>query len=374
MGKIAAYNVVGVTGKVDLSARKITGVAIATIGRASGTSGVEVDAETLKQIASFGKIPVRSRIDHPEDTRNPDKVRVSGDLNTLVGSFENFRVEDNKVLADFFAVPEAANPKSTQLLHLAGDERAAKVFGVSMVCLQIIQKNKIRVEELYSIDWVDVPALNPNGVFSAADKGDKPMKVQYDADKKCYFVEVDGKREDLEMPEKEKKEEAAKNAATAGDDDATKKDVTKMSAGDIATARPDAAKQLRDEGQAAERKYSGEFDTAMTAAGIAGDARTEFRTKYYGRDLATVKEFAVLAAGNRTKPVGESGADNAGETGKKPVEIPADVAKQFSVTPRSFKARFGVNTEDVNSDEYKKGLAKYAAGMAEVKTMKVTGQ
>ncbi len=274
------YFYASIGGEVDLKNRRINGFAVATIGPALG-KGEDVDLQTLQQLVVLGsKGKIRVRFNHP------DGDDVSANLDTLVGYAENFKIDGNICRADFQAVSSEANPNSTRLLHLAKD--APEVFGASMVFDGRAVNGKTRIENLYAVDFVDVPAANPAGVFSV-EKTMSKIKMQR-ADGKTHF-EVDGKKYDAEGedcgPLDAKKgedgkyyvecnsrryevtfppAEVKKDSASVDDPAATDKTLTKNSAtvktfsqADVDAVKADESKKLQT--------YSAEFDGAMTAAG-----------------------------------------------------------------------------------------------------------
>lgn len=364
---------------VDIGARTIKGVAIATLGKALGHGGVEVDLETLNQIKALCAVmPVRSRMNHPEskELKLPgvdSKVEVSGDLENMVGTFDAFRIDGDKVLADFYAVPEGApaGKLATGLLNLANDKRAARTFGVSILCKQGIKENKIRVADMYAIDWVDVPALNPTGVFSGDsnmemkkqpftyEKGEDgkytikmgadckagesyafepPAAEESDEDKKKR--EADAKMA-ADAEEAKKKEEDAKTAANRANAAGAKT----YSAAEVEAAKLEARKEVANEAAA--------FNAVLDAAKIVGKEREEFTAAFSGCDIKVVKFHANKVVEMRAHAVGSEHAGAAGNEAKA-----AEFVTRFSAK-ESVRAMYGCHTEDKTSAEYKKALAEY---------------
>ncbi len=364
---------------VDIVARTIKGVAIATLGKALGHGGVEVDVETLNQIKALCAVmPVRSRMNHPEskELKLPgvdSKVEVSGDLENMVGTFDAFRIEGDKVLADFYAVPEGApaGKLATGLLNLANDKRAARTFGVSILCKQGIKENKIRVADMYAIDWVDVPALNPTGVFSG-DTNMDPKKMPFEyvkGEDGKYTIKMNadckaGESYGFEPPvaeesdeDKKKKEADAKMAADA--EEAKKKDdeakaaanrasatgAKAFSAADIEAAKIEARKEAANEVK--------EFNAVLDAAKIFGKERDEFTAAFSGCDIKAVKFHANKIVELRAHAVG---SEHTG-SGKDEAKV-AEFVTRFSAK-ESVRSMYGCHTEDKNSKEWKDALAEY---------------
>ena len=169
VGGHATFFAFGKQMRVDHGARTIFGVAIATIGTAEG-HGVELDRETLRQVVNLGnEKPIRCRINHPESERDDDGKEyqpvAANKLETLVGYASNFRIDGDKVLADCKILSPDAAPKGNQILALAAE--APEIFGASMVFTGKSENGKSRLAELFAIDFVDVPAANPAGLFAA---------------------------------------------------------------------------------------------------------------------------------------------------------------------------------------------------------------
>jgi hypothetical protein len=352
---------------VDLEKRCIIGFAVATIGPALG-KGESIDEETLKQIVALGNQgPVRCRFNHPGGDS------ISSDLADLIGQATNFRIDGDKVIADFQAVSVEANPKGMSLLHFAKDTPA--IFGASMVFEGEAEKGKTRVQTLFAVDFVDIPAANASGLFS----GDSIMKcvAEQDEDGK-YHVTVNGVKCEVEFPPKkgeeevkkdaaepEKKEEVKKDAAEEGDPKATDKELEKkkdaakasgakvFSEADIEAARMDGQKKAQN--------YVTEFDAVMDASGFKGDERDKFRADYFTlgtqHGIELVKKFALERAAARTAGLGGGGIQgNAGD-------VSSTAATRFKAHSWIRQA-WGCQVEDEKSEEWKKGLAAYSASLA----------
>lgn len=359
--------------RVDFEKRAIYGVAIATIGPALKSSRVEVDRETLNQIEQFAaNCPVRSRMDHPESRSLQlpgvdGKVEVSGKLEDVVGTFENFRVSADKVVADFYAVPERAlaGKRATGLLHLAADKRASQTFGVSILCNQVIQDKKIRVTALHAIDWVDIPALNPTGVFSG-ESTMPPFKISKGTDGK-YSIKFDadckaGAEYAFDMPADEKKPEEEKPApaANAADEDVKKK-ADEKAAADKAAANSASAgaksysaadlEAAKLEGKKEAKNYSDEFNAVMDASKLAGKEREDFAAAFSGYDIKAVKFHASKLVEARTHAVG---SDHGATAGKAETDAVARFSSSVGV-----RTLYGCASDDKNSKEWKDALAEY---------------
>ena len=334
---------------VDREKRVIRGFAVATMGPAQG-HGEVLDQETLQQIVALGNAngPIRCRMDHPADDG------VANDLEKLLGHATAFRLDGDVVRADLQLLSPAAAPLSDRFLSLAAE--APDLFGASMVFAAAKGKGPkpqpVRLKTLFAVDFVDIPAANPFGLFSAGDEDTTVKSTKaYCKDGKffCKFGEEEFELEGYAPPPPPKKDDEP-----PGDG--------KFSAAKVAEEREAAKKE--------EREYAKAFRTALGTAGISGKDAEEFETKFYGRPIEDVKFLASHAIGARAKPVGEGaeGKDGKGSAGdgketpeeKEAKAIEADATQHFAAT-RQVRISFGVRTEDKDSDEYKAGLKRYVA-------------
>lgn len=132
----------------------IPGISVITLGELS--NGLQVDADTLQMLVNLGANGVRSHLNH------------TSELEYMLGTCENMRIEGDRVRCDLRLSPAAAlSPAGNLLAFLAAlVEHNAGVIGMSIVA-DIQRKGKaIRPQALYAIDLVDFPAANV-GLFSA---------------------------------------------------------------------------------------------------------------------------------------------------------------------------------------------------------------
>lgn len=144
-------------GKV--SGNTVKGVSLIQEGPALG-HGLWVDSTTLSQVkqiaAALGK--VKAKLNH-----------WSG-IQDTVGYYENFRVRGGKLLADLNLFE--SHPGRETMLEMI--QTIPESFGVSIMFRggehEYDKKNdryNTRVSDLYSADFVDTPAANRDGVFTA---------------------------------------------------------------------------------------------------------------------------------------------------------------------------------------------------------------
>ena len=179
--------------RVDRDNRIIYGVAVVTEGDAKG-HGVQLDKEFLEKVSYSGnkdwKTGVKSRFGHPS---------ISSDgFGTALGRFKDFRVENNKAIADihFYKNVKGAEPNIEYIMDLAEEDN--KAFATSIVFKpgkeykkdskgnkiyedesgfdKIKDKPFATLEKLIAVDFVDEPAANPDGLYSENDLASKAYK------------------------------------------------------------------------------------------------------------------------------------------------------------------------------------------------------
>jgi hypothetical protein len=127
----------------------IHGVSVITTGPAKG-HGLIVDAETLAQVVQCSKArAVKVKMLH------------NSDLSQVIGTLKNFRVDGDKVLADLHLLASA--PARDFVLEIARTMPTA--FGLSISFEGAPDGNLARCSRLLSVDLVDEPAANPDGLF-----------------------------------------------------------------------------------------------------------------------------------------------------------------------------------------------------------------
>lgn len=163
--------------KVDREAGIVRGIAVISLGTTKESGGglapFDVDSVTLSQVADIinsSANGIKSRITHPEFTG-------SDGLSEMVGKVRNARVENGRVLGDFYAGSYAAHsPKGNLREFIFGlAEDAPTDAGLSIVSgnnFSLLQSTTptgrvLRVSAISAVDWVGDPAANPNGMLSA---------------------------------------------------------------------------------------------------------------------------------------------------------------------------------------------------------------
>lgn len=151
---------------VDRNAGKITGLSLGTVGEALG-HWADFDATTLKQIVDQFAVKerIKARFGHPEAFKDP--------IGTEVGYFENPRLNGEKALADFVAIPTEYNKAA--LDHLFKFAEAGKsMIGISIEAYTDRvtysesgdDREYVRIKSLEAAAFVSDPSANPDGLFS----------------------------------------------------------------------------------------------------------------------------------------------------------------------------------------------------------------
>jgi len=144
---------------VDAESGMISGVSVITKGIAKGHDLI-VDETTLAQVIKCGNA-----------ARNGIKVKVGHDsgVGEIVGRLTNFRADGDKVLADLELL--ATSPQRAFILELATKNPESVGFSISFQGKPEQGANGVmmaRCSSLRSVDLVDEPAANPDGLFEAA--------------------------------------------------------------------------------------------------------------------------------------------------------------------------------------------------------------
>ena len=150
----------------------IFGVSVITLGVAKG-HGLLIDETTLAQVVKCGNA-----------AKSGIKVKVGHEsgVEEIVGRLVNFRIEEEKVLADLQLFQ--TSPRRDFILELA--MKTPESFGLSISFegkpQDVDGAVYARCTRLRSVDLVDEPAANPDGLFEAAvdetQKGENPMKEE----------------------------------------------------------------------------------------------------------------------------------------------------------------------------------------------------
>lgn len=181
------------SGKIDKQNNRLLGVTVMAANREATGHGEWADEQTLRSLVEVAKGVYPSQFGHPYyfDTIQP-----------VIGSVSNFRIYDNKVIADIEFIPAAdlhpsfikspidyifemaqSNPEyinlsvsiSRELVWIKQDGTEQDAFVFDNPPVDIIRKiPSIRVKKLHSVDFVTKGALTES-LFSAK-QGTKQME------------------------------------------------------------------------------------------------------------------------------------------------------------------------------------------------------
>jgi hypothetical protein len=164
MSKGLFYNfaVVDSGSAIDAEAGTILGVAVITEGPARGHFDWEsgkplyADATTLREVMQCAQTyagGLKVKFNH------------GSGVGDIVGRLENFRIEGNVLRADFRAL--SASPHRAYLFEIASTIPESFGLSVSFSGKPTASGERAfaRCSEIYSADFVDEPAANPNGLF-----------------------------------------------------------------------------------------------------------------------------------------------------------------------------------------------------------------
>lgn len=143
---------------IDAEKSTIFGVSVITKGIAKGHDLI-VDETTLAQVVKCGN-----------GAKNGIKVKVGHDsgVEEIVGRLTNFRIEEDKVLADLELL--SSSPRRDFIFEIA--QKTPEAVGLSIAFEGKPEatngQQMARCTRLRSVDLVDEPAANPDGLFEVA--------------------------------------------------------------------------------------------------------------------------------------------------------------------------------------------------------------
>lgn len=154
--------------KVDTVNAVIRGVSVITSGLIARGHDLEVDDKTLKQMMLCAQ----------EKGQVPVKVDHKSGAGAVCGFLTDFRLDGAKLKADWHLLQ--SHPQKEQILETA--QRMPRGVGLSAAFLSPDKsettksgKKAARCHDLLSVDYVTLPAANPDGMFAA--KVDTPSSA-----------------------------------------------------------------------------------------------------------------------------------------------------------------------------------------------------
>lgn len=218
-------------GNVDVENGIIKNVSVITLGEAKG-HGCFIDEPALGQILDLAN-------------SQPEGVKVkanhgSGVLETI-GRLVGFRKVGDQIKADFELLKSA--DCYSKVLEMA--QKLATQFGFSVNSSADYAKKDgkkyVRFKELESVDLVDAPAANPNGLFSQLNNNNNTMLKQFavklglpetatEAEITAKLDELELAKKSLEEKEKEDKEKELAAKKKLEEDEKEKKEMSALQA------------------------------------------------------------------------------------------------------------------------------------------------
>ncbi len=142
-------------GMVDPLNSVVRGVSVITAGVVARGHDLAVDETTLAQMQQCaeakGQVPVK--VDHKSGAAS------------VCGFLTNFRREGSQLKADWHLL--TTHPQTPQILETAERMPGGVGLSASFLSPESGERGKARCTELLSVDYVTMPAANPNGLFAA---------------------------------------------------------------------------------------------------------------------------------------------------------------------------------------------------------------
>lgn len=169
MSKRASFSAIETNQAIDAANGIIRGVSVATIGEADGHD-LWLDSATLSKLIELAGTSVKVKMNHPAKGEN---APVEG----TAGMLTHFRLDGDQVRADLELL--RSEDYFDKIIEMA--QKMPRDFGLS-IRVQFDTEKKddkdyIRPTAIESVDLVDSPAANPNGLFSAKVADDKTKKT-----------------------------------------------------------------------------------------------------------------------------------------------------------------------------------------------------
>jgi hypothetical protein len=173
MSNAAVFSAIVYNDKIDAASGVIYGVSVITMGEAQGkNAGTWIDKTTLSQIHS-----VASKFKDGVKVKMSMSREHDGSVGQIVGVLKNFRTEGDRERADFHLLKSDEN--FAKIIEMSSTMPSE--FGFSVVIPKELEekddKQFLRCSDIYSIDLVEAPAANPNGLFSA--QPSTTMSIKY---------------------------------------------------------------------------------------------------------------------------------------------------------------------------------------------------
>jgi len=163
MDSACLFSAIAGNQKIDAEQGIISGVSVITMGECAGKhAGTWVDETTLSQLLELAK-----------GFKDGVKVKLSqnkehdGSVGQIIGTLKSFRIDGTVLRADLHLLKTDEN--FDKIIEMSA--KMPECFGLSVVVPseyeKIDKKQFLRPTDLFSVDLVEEPAANQNGLFSA---------------------------------------------------------------------------------------------------------------------------------------------------------------------------------------------------------------
>lgn len=175
--KLSAFSTIATGGRINAATGVIHGVSVITEGEAEGHD-LWIDEATITKLKELCKGSVKVKINHPKKGESPPFQSTAGNL-------ENFYIDGRQLRADLHLLK--SDEFYDKIVEMS--EKMPEDFGLSVRIEQEVEKKDgkefCRPLSIESVDLVDAPAANPNGLFSKPADMEGYCNCGKDGCKKC---------------------------------------------------------------------------------------------------------------------------------------------------------------------------------------------
>lgn len=174
--RLSAQTITNPSFQVDKENGCINGVSICSLGPAIG-HGFSIDGDFLSDVATIINSKskgVKVHLGHPD-------TAIEDGSYSLVGKIGNARVEDNRTVGNVklrnYADSSPKGKLKQYLLDIASEDPDA--IGLSIVFeYEVNEEGKMKATDIVSVDFVDEPAANRNGLLEKKDNMEKVVQLE----------------------------------------------------------------------------------------------------------------------------------------------------------------------------------------------------
>jgi hypothetical protein len=310
------YSSIAGNQKVDAETGVISGVSVITegecLGRHAGTFVDQTTLSSLLKLATAFKDGVKVKLSMNKEH--------DGSVGQIIGSLKAFRIDGNQLRADLHLLKSDDN--FGKIVEMSS--KMPESFGLSIVVPKHYEtvngKPTLRPTDIFSVDLVEEPAANKNGLFSAKPNNTMSDTIKFAADGKTHEKDCECK---ACMSAKSKSEMSAMIAEQIA---LAIKGIQPAPTPELATL---TAKLTEHETALAAFKASAET-AALSAkkseiAGLVADATREGKVipltedELAKMDVSTVKAMFSKLVPNQVKLTGKRGVETPKDKDGKPV-------------------------------------------------------